>query len=162
MKHLLLLLCFLHTLCLNTSGQAKTRKLSSSINHPSINLYAPFIIADANAMIFISDNAEDAVLTPFYTVREPADWKEPEMLPKTLHTRLNFLRGYGLTADGKRICISTIKGPGVGGYDILFSDLKGSTWSEPANPGFPVNSKLHEACPSFTPDGNTMYFMRCE
>jgi outer membrane protein OmpA-like peptidoglycan-associated protein len=144
------------------NAQTKTRKLSTSINHPSLNLYAPYISADANAMVFISDNAEDQVLTPFFTFREASDWRAPQMLPKPLHSRVNFLRGYALSADGKKIYVTTMKSPGVGGFDIWSSDWKGSSWGEPVNPGMPINTKGHEACPSFTPDGNTMYFMRCE
>jgi hypothetical protein len=162
MKHFVLLLFLASVISEDLSAQAKIRKLSSSINHPSINLYAPFISSDANAMLFLSDNAEDNILTPFYTVRETSDWREPQILPKHIHTRLNFLRGYALNADGNRIYYSTIKGPSVGGYDIFFSDLKGTTWTEPVNPGLPLNSKGNDACPSLTPDGNTMYFMRCE
>ncbi|MBT1704214.1 hypothetical protein [Chryseosolibacter indicus] len=144
------------------NGQAQTRKLSSSINHPSLNLYSPYLSADANALVFISDNAEDGVLTPFYTFREVSDWREPQLFPKHIQSRLNFLRGYSLSADGKRLYFTTLKGPGVGGFDIWYSDLKGTSWSEPGNFGLPLNTKAHEGCPTFTTDGNTVYFMRCE
>jgi hypothetical protein len=161
MKYLLLIFFIFYNFSA-ASGQAKTRKLSSSINHPSINLYAPFMSADGNAMIFLSDNAEDQILTPFYTVRDASDWREPQMLPKLVHTRLNFARGYGLNADGKRLFISTVKSPGVGGYDLWYSDWKVNTWADPVNFGMPINTKAHEASASITPDGNAMYFMRCE
>ena len=141
--------------------QAKQRKLPNTINHPSYNVYAPFLSADANAIIFLSDNADDNQLAPYYTSRDNADWKEPQMLPKSVYTRLNFLRGFGLNADGKKIFLSTIKSPSVGGYDIWTSDLKGNTWAEPVNLGMPINTHGNEASPSLTPDGNTMYFMRC-
>jgi hypothetical protein len=143
-------------------GQAKMRKLSTSINHPSLNVFSPFMSADGNTLVFISDNAEDNALTPYYTVRQGTDWKEPQMFPKYIHTRLNFLRGYAVTADGKNLLVSTVKGPGVGGYDIWLSELKGTTWGEPKNLGLPINTKSNEACPSLTTDGMTMYFMRCE
>jgi hypothetical protein len=145
----------------DATAQAKTRKLSSSINHPSLNLYAPFISADANAMVFLSDNTEDNILAPFYTVREASDWRDPQPLPKNIHSRLNFLKGYSLTSDGKRLYYTTMKSPGVGGYDIWFSEAKGIAWAEPTNPGLPMNSKAHEACPSVSADGNIIYFMRC-
>jgi hypothetical protein len=161
MKHLISLLIIV-TAAFQVAGQAKVRKLSTSINHPSLNLYAPFVSTDANAMVFLSDNTEDQILSPFFTVREATDWKEPMMLPKNIHSRLNFLKGYGLSPDGKKLYTSTIKGPSVGGYDIFMSELKGAAFTEPVNVGAPVNSKSHEACPSFTPDGNTMYFMRCD
>jgi outer membrane protein OmpA-like peptidoglycan-associated protein len=143
-------------------SQAKTRRLSTPVNHPSINTYAPLISADGNVLALISDNAEDNALAPFFTIRENNDWIEPIVAPKSIYTRLNFLYGFGLSADGKKMFISTMKMPGVGGYDIWTSDLKGKTWSEPQNTGAPINSKLHEACASLTTDGNTMFFMRCE
>lgn len=158
---LLILLCAL-VVSFELSGQAKTRKLSNSINHPSINLYAPYISADGNALIFISDNAEDGVLTPFYSVREATDWRTPQPIPKNIHTRLSFLWGYALSADGSTAYGSTMKGPGVGGFDIISSTIKGASWAEPVNFGLPINTKANEASPSFTPDGTTMVFMRCE
>lgn len=144
------------------SAQAKVRKLSTIINHPSLNLYAPYISADANAVVFLSDNAEDHALTPFFSYRDRSDWKEPQVLPKIINTRLNFLRGYGLSADGATLYFSTMKSPGVGGFDICTSEWRGgNAWTNPANLGAPINSRLHEACASLTPDGKTMYFMRC-
>src|SRR5688572_11636041 len=133
-------------------GQAKVRKLSTIINHPSLNVFAPYISADANALVFLSDNAEDHALTPFFSFRERADWKEPQVLPKTIHTRLNFLHGFGLNADGSQLYFSTMKSPGVGGFDICSSEWKGTVWAAPVNLAAPINSKGHEACPSLTPD----------
>lgn len=146
----------------DATGQAKVRKLSTNINHPSLNLFAPYISADANAIVFLSDNAEDQALTPFFSYRERGDWKEPQVLPKIINTRLNFLRGYGLDADGSTLYFSTMKSPGVGGFDICISEWRGgNAWTNPVNMGAPINSRLHEACPSVTPDGKTLYFMRC-
>lgn len=163
LRYFFLLLVFALTSATNHShGQAKVRKMSSTINHPSLNIFAPYISADANALVFLSDNAEDNALTPFFTFREGGDWKEPQVLPKTIYTRLNFLRGFGLSADGTTLLFSTIKSPGVGGFDIWFSEWRGSVWTNPVNAGAPINSRSHEACPSLTPDEKTMYFMRCE
>lgn len=161
MKYVPFILAFLVLLLVaEAMGQAKVRKLSTVINHPSLNIYAPYISADGNAIVFLSDNAEDNALTPFFSFRENADWKEPQVLPKTIQTRLNFLRGYGLSADGTILYFSTIKSPGVGGFDIWYSEWRGA-WTAPVNIAAPINSRAHEACPSMTPDGKTMYFMRC-
>lgn len=143
-------------------GQASVRKVSTAINHPSLNVYAPYISADANAIIFLSDNAEDHVLTPFFSFRDRGDWRAPQVLPKSVNTRLNFTRGFGLSADGETLLFSTMKSPGVGGFDIWLSEWKGSVWANPVNPGAPINTRAHEACASLTADGKTMYFMRCE
>src|SRR5690606_2037337 len=154
-------ICLTLVLATDVHGQAKVRKLSTILNHPSLNLHAPYISADANAIVFISDNAEDYVLTPFFSFRENADWQAPQVLPRNVHTRLNFLRGYGLSADGGLLFVSTMKTPGVGGFDIWMSEWKGA-WANPVNLGAPINSRQHEACASLTTDGKTMYFMRCE
>jgi hypothetical protein len=146
---------------LTSLGQAKTRRLPSIINHPSLNLYAPYISFDGNAILFISDDGEDHSLTVFYSSREN-DWAEPVMLPKNVNHRLVYQKGFALSADGKKMYFTSTKSHIVGGYDIMMSDVKGSNWSEPQNLAAPINSKSNEGCPSLTPDGNTIYFMRCD
>ena len=143
-------------------AQNKVNRLGAPINHPSINVSSPYMSLEGNSMLFVSDNAEDNVLTVFYSAKpDGVNWKEPVPLPKTLNGRLNFLRGFGLSPDGKQVYISTTKGGGLGGYDIYVADMKGTYWTEPQNVGQPVNSKENEGCASIATDGNTMYFMRC-
>lgn len=144
-------------------AQAVKRRLPSSVNHPAINHFAPYMSFDGDAIVFLSDNAEDNALTPFYSYRDGrTDWHEPSVLPKTLFTKLNFLWGYTLGPEGRVLYFSTIKSPGVGGYDLWVSERKGSSWSQPVNLGVPVNSRSNEACVTLTPDQSTIYFMRCE
>lgn len=142
-------------------AQAKIRRLPNSINNPAINVFAPFISLDGSAILFTSDYADDGTLV-YYSQREGGDWKQPVELPKHLNTRLNFLKGYALSPDGKTLYITSAKSGGVGGYDIWSSDLTGNTWSPIKNLFLPINTKGNEGCPAFTPDGNTLYFMRCE
>jgi hypothetical protein len=142
-------------------AQAQTRRLPGVINHPSLNLFAPYISHDGNALLFVSDNGEDGSLTVSYTSREN-DWIVPVELPKNVNHRLVYQRGFALSADGKKMYFTSTKSPVVGGYDIMSSDLKGTTWTEPVNLMLPINSKTNEGCPSFTPDGNALYFMRCD
>jgi hypothetical protein len=159
------LICVLGAIILLVStsvAQSKMRRLPGSINHPSVNVFAPFISADASTLVFVSDNTEDNVLAPFFTFRENNDWREPQPLPKHIYTRMSFLWGNALSSDGKKLYFSTLKSQSVGGFDIWTSELRGSIWSEPVNLAPPVNSKLHDAAPSFNPEGTTMYFMRCE
>jgi len=142
-------------------SQAKVRRLPNSINNPGINVFAPFISLDGSAILFTSDYADDGTLV-YYSQRESGDWKQPVELPKHLNTRLNFLKGYSLSPDGKTVYITSAKSGGVGGYDLWSSQLTGATWSPITNLFLPVNTKGNEGCATFTPDGNTMYFMRCE
>jgi hypothetical protein len=143
-------------------GQAPVRKLPPNINHPSLNLAAPYMSFDGNALLFVSDGGQDGQLTVSYSSKNMADWTDPVDLPKHLITRLNFLRGYALTADGKKMFITCAKSPVIGGYDIFTSDLKGTTWSPMENLMLPINSKTNDGAPSITTDGNALYFMRCD
>lgn len=161
MRKLFCLLLFLHVGITWASAQAKTRRLPGIINHPSLNLSAPYISHDGNALLFVSDNGEDGALTVSYTSRE-SDWSEPVELSKNVNHRLIYLRGFALSADGKKMFFTSTKSPVVGGYDIMSSELKGKAWSEPQNLMIPINSKTNEGCPSISADGNTIYFMRCE
>ncbi len=161
MRKLTYLLLLLSLVNGRTWGQAKTRRLPSIINHPSLNLYAPFISFDGNALLFVSDDGEDHSLTVSYTSREN-DWNTPAILPKHVNHRLVYQNGFALNADGKTMYFTSSKSPTVGGYDIMMSELKGATWSEPQNLVLPINTKSNEGCPSFTTDGNEIYFMRCD
>ncbi|HCR52841.1 MAG TPA: hypothetical protein DIW27_00395, partial [Cytophagales bacterium] len=153
---------FLVFLLLLQSGQlfaqARLRKLPGTINHPAINVSAPYISLDGNTLVFISDNSDENQLTMFYTTKKDAvNWKEPVMMPKTVNNRLNYLHGFALSADGKSLYLSSLKSGGLGGFDILVSQLKGAIWSEPINLGLPINSLGQEACPSLAPDESALY-----
>lgn len=144
-------------------GQAKIRKMPNNINHPAINVSAPYISLDGNSLIFISDYGEDNTLIMNYTTKVDAvNWKDPAVMPKNVNSRLNFLKGFALSQDGRTLYITSLKSGGLGGYDILSSTLSGTTWSEPKNFGLPVNSGKHEGAPSLTADGSVVYFMRCD
>jgi Tol biopolymer transport system component len=160
MRTLVCLFVVVH-FAISSHAQAKIRRLPGIINHPSFNLYAPYISQDGNALLFVSDTGEDGALTVSYTAREN-DWVQPVELPKNVNHRLVYLKGFSLSADGKKMYFTSTKSPVVGGYDIMMSDLKGKAWGEPQNFMLPINSKSNEGCPSVTVDGNTLYFMRCE
>lgn len=144
------------------SGQAKMRKMASNLNHPAINNYAPYISMDGNSMVYLADLGEDHALTMAYTTRQGINWKDPAVLPRNVNHRLNFLKGYALSPDGKTLYLSNMKSNGMGGFDLYTSQLKGAYWEEPENMLLPANSKGHEACPSISLDGNLFFYMRCE
>ena len=49
---------------------------------------------------------------------------------------------------------------GYGGYDLYWTELRDSTWSEPINFGPNVNSAYDEICPFLALDGRTLFFSR--
>ena len=92
-------------------SQAKINHYSAPINHPAINVSAPYLSLEGNSLLFVSDNAEDNVLTVFWSTKpDGVNWKAPVALPKTLNGRLNFLRGFSLSADGRTLAFVGIRG----------------------------------------------------
>jgi hypothetical protein len=142
-------------------AQPQQRKVSTTINNPAINVFAPFISLDGSTLLYTSDYADLDPLV-YYSQRGAGDWKDPVELPKFISSKLNFLKGYTLSPDGKTIYVTSIKSGGVGGYDLWSSEFKSGSWGELKNLYAPLNTRLHEATPTFTPDGNTIYFMRCD
>jgi len=137
--------------------------MPNNINHPAINVSTPYISFDGNTLVFISDYGEDNTLIMNYTSKiDAVNWKDPVVMPKNVNNRLNYLKGFALSQDGKTLYLTSQKSGGLGGYDILSSTLMGTVWSEPKNFGSPINSNKQEGTPSVTADGNVMYFMRCD
>lgn len=126
-----------------------------------MNVSAPFISFDGSTILFTSDYGNEGLMV-YFSQRETGDWKQPAELPKHLNTRLNFLPGYSLSPDGKTLYVTSAKSGGVGGFDIWASDFTAGTWSPMRNLFLPINTKGNEGCATFTPDGNTMFFMRCD
>jgi hypothetical protein len=146
-----------------SAGQAALKKLPPNINHPSINVSAPYISLDGNSLLFVSDNAEDNALAIFYTAKADAvNWKDPVLLPRHINHKLNFLKGFALNQTGTQMFLTNMKAGGLGGFDLYSTELRGTFWPEPVNLGAPINSSSHEACPSLSADGTQLFFMRCE
>ena len=142
--------------------QAKLRKMTTVINHPAINNYAPYISFDGNSIVYLADVGEDNAITMSYSTRMSTNWTEPVVLPKWINNRLNFMKGYALSEDGKTLYITNARSNGMGGFDIYTSQLIGNAWAEPMNMLLPVNSKVNDGCPSISLDGSMMFYMRCD
>lgn len=99
----------------------------------------------------------------FYTKQKDGYWTEPEIA--------SFISDYDymyyephITYDGKHLLFLSDMPSKEGAernQDIWIVNLEGDSWSEPYNPGKPVNTDGAEFFPSTTKDG-TLYFTRAE
>lgn len=100
--------------------------------------------------------------TLLYTEQE-GDREKMWMLKDSLRYALNFptTGNYGapsLTADGQMMYFSMNTGDRRG-FDIyVVYRLTDTTWSEPVNLGYPVNTESWEAQPAVSADGTKLYF----
>jgi hypothetical protein len=65
---------------------------------------------------------------------------------------------HAIHPDGVSLYFASTRPSGTGEEDIWISIRNGSSWSNPANLGAPINSNRKDYQPTFTADGNTMYF----
>jgi hypothetical protein len=150
--------CLSLVISFNANSQLKQRKLGPALNNPAFNYYAPFVSLDANTILFLYDYTDDNLPGLFISLRQGVDWKEPVPVPKKF-TAGTFMKAVTLSLDGKTMYMTMKRG--AGGFDIWASQVTGTAFSEPVSIGAPINSITNESSPTFSPDGNTIFFMRC-
>ncbi len=88
---------------------------------------------------------------------ENGHWTEPQALPFTMNPEYFTIEPH-ITPDGEHLYFAS-NDPAGQGQDIWVCDREGDGWSEPYNPGSPVNTEHAEYFPTLTHDG-TIYFTR--
>ena len=159
---------FLVSVCLIplfVKAQVTSKKLlPRNVNINYLNQLAPSVSGDGNHLIFLSDQVSSKRLNMMYSTRTgPQTWSDPEVIKEIDNSfEINHLRGYSISFDGKIVFFTTLKSGGIGGYDVWMIQRQGNGWSQPQNPGKPLNTSGNEADASLSADGKTIYFMRCE
>lgn len=96
----------------------------------------------------------------WHSVRTATGWGDPERLPEPVNT----LKGLELpcaaetTGEVIRLYFCSQRPGGLGGADILFSDLRGGSWGPAQNLGSPINSPAHECGITFSNQGKRAVF----
>lgn len=138
------------------------RKMSRPINMPNIHTFGPSFSADGKMMVYYNTYTNDERPALHYTKMLPdGNWEVPVLVPNINIFNLNLINGHSLSHDGRFLYFTTRRAPSVGGFDIAFTEFKNGTWTTHTNIGAPVNTTANEGAPSLSPDGNTLYFMRC-
>ncbi len=145
------------------TAQTSKKRLAQNINIPTYSHVYPSVSADGQSMIFMSNYNNSGDYELKYTERsENGIWENPKAILNINKPHLDHLGSFYLSHDGKMILFSSARAKGIGGYDIWYCEKRGEYWSAPKNFGKPLNSTGHEGNPSISPDGKTLYFMRCK
>jgi flagellar motor protein MotB len=102
----------------------------------------PSISADGNILYFSSNRpggfgGKDIWYTK---MKAGGTWANPVNMGKTINTEGNEMSPF-IHFDGKTLYFASDGRPGMGGYDIYMSRMQDdSTWSEPKNLGYPINT----------------------
>jgi outer membrane protein OmpA-like peptidoglycan-associated protein len=87
------------------------------------------------------------------------EWESRQLMPPPLNSDGNE-GAQTVSADGNWMFFTACgRRDSKGSCDIYFSRRTGNGWSVPTNLGAPVNSPLWESQPTFSSDGQTLYFV---
>ncbi|MCX2744452.1 hypothetical protein OO013_11275 [Mangrovivirga sp. M17] len=160
---LLTIAVFIFSQLIILAQKVPQKPVSRNINIPNQKHLAPALRGDGGAMIYTSSYSPSQKLEVMYSEKTASGWSKAEPVEVINATKsLNYIGGYSISFDGESVFFTSSRGSGFGGYDMYEVDKQGGYWMKPRNLGKPINSEMHEGSPSLSPDGRTMYFMRCE
>jgi len=145
------------------TAQISKKRLPQTINVPTYSHIFPSLSGDGNQMIYSTNYTNSEGFETKYTYKIGSEiWADPEPIPTINRPSLDHIGSFCISYDGNFVVFSSRRSPGIGNYDIWISEKIGDKWSSPKNPGKPLNSLGNEGNPSLSPDGKSLYFMRCE
>lgn len=137
--------------------------LGPEVNTPYDD-YWPVVSADEKRLIttVLVENKVNGIVhyqEDFYqSVKENGTWGKSQALDPPINSPNNE-GAQSLSPDGKVLFFSACnRAEGSGKCDIFVSFYTGNGWSEPINPGSPLNTSAWEAHPSMSSNGKTLYF----
>ncbi|MGM0408056.1 MAG: hypothetical protein ACQERU_08725 [Bacteroidota bacterium] len=176
MKKLLLIIIlgFIILSCKNQNEDILTGPyLGQSLPGDTAELFAPGIVStgvserdfaiypDGSEIYFCRNIGNHKYSTIFYTKQVDGKWSDPEVLEFCRNPKYTYIEPF-ISPDGKQLFFVSNMNEDNGdpkSMDVWISERIDGHWSEPHNPGSPVNSDQNEYFPSVTGDG-TLYLTK--
>ena len=157
-KGIILIILFITSL----AQAQKPEPMDRTINNPSYSSVYPAVSGDGRVMIYLTNYSDDGSFVMSMTNYRGGQWQRPTDVSIVGSSKVNNWGGYCLNYDGTELYFSSRRANGLGLYDIWYTKLENNNWSMPKNIGKPINTDGHEGNPSISPDGQRVYFMRCQ
>lgn len=117
----------------------------------------PTLNPEENVMYFVSERSgEEFSSQIFKTMKNGKSWSTPIEVPSA-NTSYAETTPW-LHPSGKWLFFSSQGHNSMGGYDIFVCQWDGTTWGDPKNLGYPINSVNDDTHFRISPDGKTAYF----
>ncbi len=114
------------------------------------------ISSDGTQLFLVKQGEQDKDL--YISYFRKARWSPAEKFPEPVNSPWDESH-CSISYDNKILCFTSNRPGGTGAMDIYFCERRtDDTWSDPVNPGKPVNSIYSEDTPFLTADGKTLYF----
>jgi OmpA-OmpF porin, OOP family len=134
--------------------------ISETIN-TAANEGAATISGDGKTLVFTSCSRPDSFgdCDLYISFRTGNEWSKPKNMGTTVNSKA-WDSQPSLSADGRTLYFSSMRGGGVGKEDIWVTSLnEDGSWQKPSNMGEPVNSKGRDLAPFIHVSGSTLYFV---
>ncbi|MCX6295379.1 MAG: hypothetical protein NTX97_04805, partial [Bacteroidetes bacterium] len=115
--------------------------------------------SDEQTLYFASERPGGLGGKDIYISKKMPDgsWGKAENLGPSINTIYNDDSPF-IHPDGVTLFFSSEGHNSIGGYDIMYSNLKDGKWSEPTNIGYPINTTEDERFYVLTADGEHGYY----
>lgn len=119
----------------------------------------PSISADGKVIYFSSERPGGYGREDIYVSYKQNDgsWSVAKNLGSTINTEGREVASF-IHASGSTLYFSSNHRPGMGEFDIFRSDLIDTSWSEPVNVGYPINTSDNDATVFITADNEKGYY----
>ena len=133
-------------------------KLGSDINTKYHETHVA-ISPDQRTLYFVSNREDGKGGKDIYYCKllPTGNWALSQNIGEVINTQYDE-DGVFMHPDGKTLYFSSNGHQSMGGYDIMYSTLGDSGWSEPKNIGYPVNTVDDDVFFVTTPDGKRAYY----
>lgn len=134
--------------------------LDSNINIPDSWESQPSITSDGKTLYFVSDRAGGSGGYDIYVSHkdESGNWSKASNIGTQINTKGNEKAPF-IHTDSRTLYFSTDGRTGMGGYDIFYSKMNDdSSWTEPKNIGYPINTRSDDVGFFASTDGHYGYF----
>lgn len=125
---------------------AEGQLYDTKINEKDARVSSAFLSDDEQMMVIASDRPGGYGEHDLYYFIKQTDgsWGEIQNFGAVINTEKDEESPF-LTPDGKRLYFSSRGHSSIGGYDVLYSDIKDDgTWTTPVNLGIPINTAKDE------------------
>ncbi len=148
-------------------GWSDLQNLSPNINNDWTWESQPSISPDGKTLYFSSirpenmgndDDNDNQTSDIYYSKRqENGTWSKAKNIGKPINTAGNEKSPF-FHADNKTLYFSSDRHPGLGGYDIFYSQYIDGEWQKPVNIGYPINTEKDDLGFVVNTRGNRAYF----
>lgn len=135
------------------------RSIGDNVNQRNTWESQPSVSANGDVLYFTSNREGGIGGLDLYMIRklEDGSWSDPENLGPVINTRENEKAPF-IHSDSQTLYFASDGHTGLGGYDIYYASRSDTSWNQPQNLGYPINTEEDELGLFVSLDGRTAYF----